>query len=420
MTNVIKKVLAGLEDFSLGYGTENQIRGGQHVSITKVNAEWIFNSISDIKSIDVSKIKHVTLITSGNVIRKYDYLSSSTLVSNDDDVLLPVSGIGRWVLRRENNTQTHTTEEDAAGATHEGIEPGFIIQVIQDGSSGSGSTTVYYQYTGVTLPDKAGEWPSDDGFYYDANGNQFQVYDNAKLPIGIRTVGSTSYTLDALDALVSGGKSAVRTISGSTVNITVPNNSAVAFPIGAVVNIIQGGAGQVNLLQASGVTINGGTSTRGQYRALSIIKVGLNEWDSIGGTGGDSGSPITITLNNHTLTATNALCGISLASDGELTIIDSSGSNDSLEEWCVPRTPGIGNNYECRLFPNEDGEYDLPNIGSMTSVWLRLSDIKGWGLQASAATGTLNFQGVLEIRSFETKNVIDSCQINLTSVYESE
>src|SRR5690606_32692352 len=130
MAEVIKKVLAGLEDFALGTGTEMQTRGGQQVPVTRVSAEWIFNSLADIKSADTAKIQHVTFFSSSGV-KKYDYSPSSTLVGNDDDVLMPTSGVRRCLLRRENYTQSHKPGDDAKSSNREGIQRSFVIEVIK-------------------------------------------------------------------------------------------------------------------------------------------------------------------------------------------------------------------------------------------------------------------------------------------------
>lgn len=84
-----------------------------------------------------------------------------------------------------------------------------------------------------------------------------------------------SYTLAIGDAGAS-----IDVTGSSAATITVPANSAVAFPIGTVVEILQYGTGQVTVAAAGGVTLRTASSltTRAQYSSLSIRKRATNEW----------------------------------------------------------------------------------------------------------------------------------------------
>jgi hypothetical protein len=72
---------------------------------------------------------------------------------------------------------------------------------------------------------------------------------------------------------------------GSANNLTVPLNSSVAFPIGTQIDCIQYGAGQTTIVATSGVTINsqsGYLKIGVRYSAVTLIKIGTNEWYCIG------------------------------------------------------------------------------------------------------------------------------------------
>lgn len=94
----------------------------------------------------------------------------------------------------------------------------------------------------------------------------------------------TTYTFVLTDA----NNTLVTASNASAQTYTIPPNSSVAYPIGAQLNIIQIGAGQVSFAQGSGVTIasSGGTSTapklRVQYSSASAIKVGTDSWYVVG------------------------------------------------------------------------------------------------------------------------------------------
>lgn len=72
---------------------------------------------------------------------------------------------------------------------------------------------------------------------------------------------------------------------GSACTMTIPTNASVSFPIGSVIQIEQAGAGQVQILGASGVTIQSESSKTklvGQYATCFIIKKDTNIWTLAG------------------------------------------------------------------------------------------------------------------------------------------
>lgn len=86
----------------------------------------------------------------------------------------------------------------------------------------------------------------------------------------------TSYTLD-----ISDSDSVKQFTNASTITVTVPPNSSVAFPIGTFIEIWQGGAGTVTLVEGSGVTIKSKgdlVNLSGQEAAAGIRKVATDIW----------------------------------------------------------------------------------------------------------------------------------------------
>lgn len=68
-------------------------------------------------------------------------------------------------------------------------------------------------------------------------------------------------------------------------NLTVPLDSTVAFPIGTEIEVVQYGAGQTTIVATGGVTIrsaSGNLKIASQYVAISLIKIGTNEWYCFG------------------------------------------------------------------------------------------------------------------------------------------
>ncbi|QPX62261.1 tail protein [Gordonia phage Lamberg] len=85
-----------------------------------------------------------------------------------------------------------------------------------------------------------------------------------------------AYTLVATDA-----NKAVEVTSGSAVNVTIPTNASVGFPIGTVIEVDQMGAGKVTIVGASGVTVQSAVATptsRAQYSALVLRKRAADLW----------------------------------------------------------------------------------------------------------------------------------------------
>jgi hypothetical protein len=86
----------------------------------------------------------------------------------------------------------------------------------------------------------------------------------------------TTYTFVLADA----NNTVVSLINASAITATVPPNSSVAYPVGAILQFYQGGAGQVTVAAGSGVTINytPGLKLRAQNSIASLIQTATNTW----------------------------------------------------------------------------------------------------------------------------------------------
>lgn len=63
--------------------------------------------------------------------------------------------------------------------------------------------------------------------------------------------------------------------------LTVPPNTDVAFPVGALILVSQIGAGQVTFVEGASVTINSmdsALSLLGQYATATLIQTAADEW----------------------------------------------------------------------------------------------------------------------------------------------
>jgi hypothetical protein len=90
-----------------------------------------------------------------------------------------------------------------------------------------------------------------------------------------------SYTLSALTER----DSMIEVSSASAVSVTIPLNSAVAYPVGTSIDILQTSTGQVSIVGTAGVTINaapsGGANTaklRTQWSSCTLFKRASDTW----------------------------------------------------------------------------------------------------------------------------------------------
>jgi hypothetical protein len=94
------------------------------------------------------------------------------------------------------------------------------------------------------------------------------------------TQKTSSYTLSALterDDLIEMG-------SSSALTLTIPADSAVNFPIGTSLDILQTSTGQVTIAGAGGVTVNAtpGLKLRTQWSSATLFKRAANTWIVMG------------------------------------------------------------------------------------------------------------------------------------------
>ena len=106
---------------------------------------------------------------------------------------------------------------------------------------------------------------------------------SAKINLGINAQTGTSYTFVVADD----GKF-VTASNANPITVTIPPISSEAYPIGAQLNIVQKGAGQVTFAQGAGVTIRstGTTATapklRVQYSSATAVHEGSDIWYVVG------------------------------------------------------------------------------------------------------------------------------------------
>lgn len=94
-------------------------------------------------------------------------------------------------------------------------------------------------------------------------------------PAVVNSQNVASYT-----AALSDSQQMYTETSATATSYVIPPNSAVAFPVGTVLSVIQYGAGTVTFVAGQGVTINTPSSlaSRAQYSTISVVQVAPNVW----------------------------------------------------------------------------------------------------------------------------------------------
>jgi hypothetical protein len=110
-----------------------------------------------------------------------------------------------------------------------------------------------------------------------SDGTQTKEGVPSRTPIISKT---DSYTLSATserDSLIEVNKSSATTI-------TIPLNSAVGFPIGTTLDVLQTGTGQVTIAGDSGVTVDAtpGLKLRARWSSVTLFKRAENSWVAFG------------------------------------------------------------------------------------------------------------------------------------------
>ena len=102
---------------------------------------------------------------------------------------------------------------------------------------------------------------------------------NAAWNLSLNTQTGTAYTL----ALADNGK-LVTLDNASSITVTIPANSSVAFPVGAQVNLARFGTGAVAVTGVTGVTVNGTPTLnfRARWSSATAIKVATDTWLLVG------------------------------------------------------------------------------------------------------------------------------------------
>lgn len=124
---------------------------------------------------------------------------------------------------------------------------------------------------GITHTTAAGGVDSGDGKLSKNAWNEAHTITTA-----INAQSGTTYTLVLAD-----DNNVVELTNAAAITLTIPPNADVAFPVGAMIEIHQGGAGTVTVTPGTGVTLvsRGSVFGLGGQEAIALVrKVATNTW----------------------------------------------------------------------------------------------------------------------------------------------
>jgi len=148
--------------------------------------------------------------------------------------------------------------------------PGTTTGTGTSGYSGYSGRSGYSAYSGFSGATGAGS----SGFsgFSGPGSSGFSGYSAPNL-LTFSTHNDTDYTLILADA-----NTGIIMASSAAHNLTVPTNASVPFALGTQIPIEQGGTGVVSVVPAAGVTLQGASTTSGQYSCVVLIKQASNTW----------------------------------------------------------------------------------------------------------------------------------------------
>jgi len=234
-----------------------------------------FDTASEVDSGDFVFVDQGT--TNGNT--GYVQINTPATIGTDAIEFVQFSGAGTF-LAGSALTLTGNTFSIADGAiTSAKIADGTIV----DGDINASAAIAQSKISGLTaaLGDKAplasptftGTVTLPAAGIVFSDGTQALEGVPSRTPIIQKTASYTLSSLTERDDLIE-------VANASATTITIPLNSAVAFPVGTSIDILQTSTGQVTIAGAAGVTVNAtpGLKLRTQWSSCTLFKRAENTW----------------------------------------------------------------------------------------------------------------------------------------------
>lgn len=179
------------------------------------------------------------------------YLSSAS--AQVAQIELRTSGAARWAIRKDSTAES--------GGTNDGSN--LVIQ--SRGDAGTSDRLTINRASGLVTV-----------------GTDLTVNGVLRDTVTVTSTAGTGSPLGYTLVLADRGKM-IETTASAAINVNIPTNNSVAFPIGTRIDVLQVGTGQVTIAGA-GVTINGtpGLKLRTQWSSCTMIKRATDTWVVIG------------------------------------------------------------------------------------------------------------------------------------------
>ncbi len=202
--------------------------------------------------------------TSATVLTRADDFNSAAEIAGGDFVFVEngtTYNATGWVVDNEVNTV--------------GTDAVIWLQFSGAGTitAGSNISVNGTQVSVVSNPTFANVVTASSGVRFSDNTVQTSAGVPSRTIIVERTASSTIDDLGLIDELLEVN-------SSSATTVTLPTNATLAWPIGASMDILQTGTGQVTIAGAAGVTVNAtpGLKLRTRWSSCTIMKRGTDSW----------------------------------------------------------------------------------------------------------------------------------------------
>jgi hypothetical protein len=279
---------------------ETRINSVSVLAETKASASTSANLETRINSVSVLAETKASAATSANLETRINTVSSTmaTSIGNSNTAIATLSATLATSISNYLPLAGGTVTGDISfGDNDKAIfGAGTDLQIYHDGSNSAiqNSTGELFVYGGgdqiriraengeesiVANPNGSVDLYHDNSAKLTTTSTGIEVTGNVVSEVAINTQTGTTYTTVLADQ-----SKLVTLNNASAITLTLPANSAVAYPVGTKIDIAELGVGQVTVVGAGGVTVNGTPTLklRAQYSAATCIKIATDTWLLVG------------------------------------------------------------------------------------------------------------------------------------------
>jgi hypothetical protein len=255
-------------------------------TVGSVSAPWVLTRATDSDNNPAGEMKNgdFTFVQRGTVNASIGFINNSAtnpIVIGTDNITYTEFNAGKTVVAGDGLTEATpgTISVATGGVTSAMIADGTIVDGDINASAAiaqskiSGLSTSLSEKAPIAAPTFTGLVTVAASGVAFTDGTQTAEGVPSRTPIIQKTASYTLSSLTERDDLIE-----VASSSGTT--ITIPLNSAVAFPVGTSIDILQTSTGQVTIAGDAGVTVNAtpGLKLRTQWSSCTLFKRATNTW----------------------------------------------------------------------------------------------------------------------------------------------